>query len=253
MSEADFFKILLYAWFIIGAPIFIALFFFKAPYGRYSRQGWGPLVGKRAAWIIMEAPSAIAFAVLFFVGDHHATITSWAFFILWDTHYIYRAFIYPHLLRGKVKHMPLSIILFSIIFNMINCYLNGRWLFQFSGGYSNSWLLDLRFVFGVLIFLGGLIINRHSDMQLRKLRQPGENAYKLPSGGLFNLVACPNYFGEIVEWTGWALATWSLAGLSFAFWTFVNLAPRAYAHLQWYKEQFVEYPDERKALIPWMW
>jgi len=65
------------------------------------------------------------------------------------------------------------------------------------------------------------------------LRENGNSVYKIPEGGMFNLVSSPNYLGEILEWTGWAIATWSLAGLSFALWTFANLAPRALANHRW--------------------
>jgi len=81
----------------------------------------------------------------------------------------------------------------------------------------------------------------------------GETGYKIPHGGLFERVSCPNYLGEIIEWSGWALATWCLPGLSFAVWTFANLAPRARAHHRWYRAKFPEYPEERKALIPGVW
>jgi hypothetical protein len=59
--------------------------------------------------------------------------------------------------------------------------------------------------------------------------------------------------GEILIWIGWAIATWSLAGLSFAAWTIANLLPRAKAHHEWYHKKFPEYPPERKALIPGIW
>jgi hypothetical protein len=63
-------------------------------------------------------------------------------------------------------------------------------------------------------------------------------------------VSAPNYLGEIVEWSGWALATWSLAGLAFALYTTANLAPRALANHRWYRQQFPGYPPERRALLP---
>ena len=34
--------------------------------------------------------------------------------------------------------------------------------------------------------------------------------------GVHRYVRHPNYLGEIVQWTGWAIMTWSLAGLAFA-------------------------------------
>ncbi len=75
----------------------------------------------------------------------------------------------------------------------------------------------------------------------------------MPRGGLYAFISCPNYFGEIVEWTGWAIATWSVAGASFALWTAANLIPRARAHHRWYREQFADYPAERRAVLPFFY
>ena len=97
-----------------------------------------------------------------------------------------------------------------------------------------------------------MIINIKSDDILFALRDDGSTGYKIPRGGLFEKVSCPNYLGEIIEWTGWAIATWSLAGATFAIWTVCNLAPRALAHHKWYKEEFEEYPEDRKALVPFL-
>jgi len=82
-------------------------------------------------------------------------------------------------------------------------------------------------------------------------RKPGE--YGIPRGGVFEFVSCPNYLGEILEWTGWAIATWSLPGLAFALWTAANLIPRAYANHAWYRKTFPDYPGKRKALIPFVY
>jgi protein-S-isoprenylcysteine O-methyltransferase Ste14 len=69
---------------------------------------------------------------------------------------------------------------------------------------------------------------------------------------MFEMISCANYFGEIVEWLGWAVLTWSLAGLTFALWTAANLVPRARAHHEWYRMHFPDYPDRRKAIIPYL-
>ena len=66
-------------------------------------------------------------------------------------------------------------------------------------------------------------------------------------------MASPNYLGEIIEWSGFALMSWSPAALAFAFYTVANLAPRAAAHRRWYRETFPDYPSHRKALIPYLW
>ncbi len=108
-------------------------------------------------------------------------------------------------------------------------------------------------ILGLTLFLAGFMINRWADRVLQNLRQPGEKGYKIPFGGLYRWISCPNYLGEIIEWAGWAIATWSLPGLAFAIWTFANLAPRARAHHAWYHQNFPDYPTERKALFPGIW
>ena len=43
----------------------------------------------------------------------------------------------------------------------------------------------------------------------------------------------PNHFGEIVEWIGFAILSWSLPAFAFAIWTMANLVPRSLNHHQW--------------------
>ena len=88
------------------------------------------------------------------------------------------------------------------------------------------------------------------------LADPARLAGALLSGAsahLHDRVASPNYLGEIIEWAGFALMTWSPAALAFAFYTVANLAPRASANLGWYRGTFSDYPPDRKALIPYVW
>jgi protein-S-isoprenylcysteine O-methyltransferase Ste14 len=136
------------------------------------------------------------------------------------------------------------------LFNLLNACLNARHISEL-GSYTVAWLFDVRFLAGVLLFLAGRELNLRSDARLLALR--AREGYGVPRGGPFRWVSCPNYLGEIVEWIGWALATWSLAGAAFAFFTVANLAPRARAHHRWYKERFADYPAERKALLPHVW
>ena len=202
----------------------------------------------------MESVSVILFFIMFIIGAVPPTATTITFLILWEVHYIQRAFLYPFLLRDGKKKMPLAIILIAMFYNLSNGYINGRYLFHFSHNrYTTEWLLDPRFIFGMVLFIAGFVINLWADNKLRSLRQPGETDYKIPYGGLYRFISCPNYFGEILEWTGWAIATWSLPGLAFAVWTFANLAPRARSNHKWYRTQFNQYPPERKALIPGIW
>ena len=127
-----------------------------------------------------------------------------------------------------------------MIFNTANAVMQGVWIYYLApaGMYSNAWLLSPWFIIGVIIFLTGFIINVHSDHIVRNLRKPGNTAFHVPYGGMFKYVTSANYFGEFTEWVGWALLTFSWAGLVFAIWTFANLAPRANALRKWYIEKF---------------
>ncbi len=252
MSEREVFNWLIVGWLALAAAVFVTLFFVAAPYGRHIRKGWGLTLNNKLGWILMESTSAILFAVFFFLGDYKSSAAI-AFLLMWEVHYVHRAFIYPLTLKGAGKRMPLLIALFGLVFNTGNAYLNGRWLFSLSGGYPDSWLRDPRFILGAMLFISGFMINRHSDILLRGLRANGEAGYKIPYGGFYRWVSSPNYLGELMIWSGWALATWSLPGLTFALWTAANLVPRARANHLWYQKQFAEYPAERRALIPKVW
>lgn len=253
MNEHVFFNSLIIGWFVLAAIVFITLFFIVAPYGRHTRSGWGPTIGNKIGWVVMEATAPLVFAACFMLGNNTNTVTVLVFFGLWEAHYIHRAFIYPLSLRGGDKRMLVIIIGFALLFNAVNGYLNGRYIFTFSSGYTNEWLRDPRFIAGLVLFVTGFIINRRADQTLRNLRKSGETGYTISHDELYRWVSCPNYLGEIITWIGWAIATWSLPGLAFAAWTVANLVPRARSHHQWYQEHFPDYPRERKSLIPGLW
>jgi steroid 5-alpha reductase family enzyme len=234
----------------LAVPTFVGLRFITAPYGRYRRAGWGPTVPARVAWIVMESPAPLLFAAVYATGAHRADLVPLLLLVLWQLHYVHRTFIYPFEMRAGTR-MPVGVIAMAIVFNVLNAYVNAHWIAAV-GSYPHAWLADPRFLAGTAMFLGGLALNITSDRALRRLRGPGESGYRVPRGGAFEWVSCPNYLGEMVEWAGWALATWSLAGLAFAAYTTANLAPRALTHHDWYRERFPDYPPRRRALIPYV-
>ncbi len=245
------YKTVCYIWLTLSFSVFLVLIFVKAPYGRHRTEGWGIEISAKKGWIIMESIPAVLLTVILFLS-HNRDLVVFFFWAIWTAHYVNRAWAWPNRARLYQKLMPLSVVILAVIFNTVNCLINGIWLFSLSGGYELSWMTDPRFIFGVALFFFGMIINIKSDDILFSLRDDGSTGYKIPRGGLFEKVSSPNYFGEIIEWIGFAIATWSLAGLTFAIWTFCNLAPRAFAHHRWYNEEFPDYPEDRKALIPFV-
>ncbi|OFV79903.1 MAG: 3-oxo-5-alpha-steroid 4-dehydrogenase [Acidobacteria bacterium RBG_16_64_8] len=236
----------------LAAVTFVALFFVTAPYGRFTRGGWGPRISARLGWVTMESPSLIGFLLICALSTRKSDRVALVFLAFWVAHYLHRAFIYPFRLRGNRPSMTLSVIAIGASFNVGNAYLNARYLFTLGPEASTSWLLDPRFLIGALLFWLGYVLNRHSDGVLIALRRNGATEYKIPYGGGYRFVSCPNYLGEMVEWGGWALACWNPGALAFFVWTVANLAPRAVKTHLWYRDRFPDYPPGRKALLPFI-
>jgi protein-S-isoprenylcysteine O-methyltransferase Ste14 len=156
------------------------------------------------------------------------------------------------MIRTKGKKMPVFIMASGMLFNTVNGSLLGSWFANFAH-YSADWYLSPLFITGTFLFIAGMSLNWIADYQLIHLRKNGETGYKIPQSGLFKLVSSPNLLGEIIEWGGYALLTWSLPALAFLIWTCSNLLPRALANYRWYKKRFPGYPSNRKILLPYLW
>jgi protein-S-isoprenylcysteine O-methyltransferase Ste14 len=252
MTDSTLFNALLIGVFTAAPLVFLSLLFSTAQYGRHNRKSAGPSLPTRAAWVFMECPSVFGFAYFFLTAPNAFRLVPFLLFLLWESHYAQRTLVYPFLMRVQQDDsMPIAIATSGFAFNVVNSYLNATWIGRF-GVYPSAWLGDPRLLVGTALFVIGYVVNRRSDAILRNLRKPGDTGYKIPQGGLYDIVSCPNYFGEIVIWIGWTIATWSLAGLSFAVFTAANLVPRALANHRWYKQTFTDYPRRRRAVFPYV-
>ncbi|MBI3135764.1 MAG: DUF1295 domain-containing protein [Bacteroidetes bacterium] len=243
-----------YIWLGIAIAVHVTMFFITAPFGRHTTTKWGPMVDNKLAWFIMELPSLGIMLYFLMFGTLSFQSYVWILFSLWIFHYLNRTFIYPLRIRATEKKMPLVIVLNGILFNVMNAGLNGYFLSELanSSDYQQVWLTSPHFILGAVLFVTGMTINWKSDSILIHLRKPGETGYKIPHGFLFDYVSSPNLFGELVEWSGFALMAWNLPALTFMIWTFANLVPRAKNHHDWYHQRFPDYPKERKAVFPFI-
>lgn len=225
-----------------GGLVFIVLLFTDAPYGRHSRAGWGPTVSNRVGWVLMELP-ALLVMLAFLSFWEVKTSTGYMLMSLYVAHYVHRSLVFPFRIRTTGKQMPLVIAGSAVVFNMINASLLG------TGLAAQETFIPVKVLAGLALFVFGEAVNLWSDRKLIRLRS-NATGYIIPSGGLYNVVSCPNYLGEILVWIGFALASQNLAGIAFAIWTIANLVPRAMSHHRWYRQAFAEYPPSRKALVP---
>jgi steroid 5-alpha reductase family enzyme len=236
--------------FAFSLIVFAILFFISAPYGKFSRKGWGPVIKSKWAWMLMEVASP-ALMLIFFVISDNKNLPQIIFLVLWLGHYLHRTFIYPFMQSGREKAFPVLLVLMAFAFNCLNGFTNGYGVFILYS-YDLSYLLKWNFIAGILVFISGFIINKIADAKLRNFRKQSPSEYIVPHGWLFDYISSPHYLGEIVEWAGWAIMTWSLPGLAFSVFTFANLFPRAVTSHKWYKSHFPEYPPGRKAIIPFI-
>ncbi|MCD7936398.1 MAG: DUF1295 domain-containing protein [Tannerellaceae bacterium] len=253
MSEGQF-HLLLYGMSILAVIVFIILYFVDAGYGMFRTPKWGVTVSNKVGWILMESPVFLIMLTYWLTSDRKFTLPFLVFFLLFQLHYFNRAFIFPFMIKGKSR-MPVVIMLSAVLFNLLNGLMQGEWIFHQSSTtiYTETWLTSPCFITGTLLFFIGMGINLHSDRVIRNLRKPGDTNHYLPAKGLYKYVTSANYFGEQIEWIGFAILTWSPAGLVFALWTFANLVPRANAIYHKYEVEFGGQMGNRKRMFPFIY
>jgi 3-oxo-5-alpha-steroid 4-dehydrogenase 1 len=213
-QEEEYLGYVAYGMIACGFMAFLALTVLKAPYGRYAENAsfiYGFKMNGKLAWVLQEAPCVVAVIWAVVVKSRTIPVPSVVLLCLFSIHYINRTFIFPMLIRGG-KPTPVVVFLLALSFCAVNGTLQARYLTEYAQ-YPEGYLQDPRFLGGVLLFFAGMGINIHSDSVLRNLRKPGDTGYHIPRGGAFEYVSGANFFGEILEWTGFAIASGSIVGV----------------------------------------
>ena len=241
----------------VAVIVFVSLYFVKAGYGMFRTASWGLSLNNKLAWVLMEAPAFVGVLVCWLHSGAGMVAPQSAMALLFLLHYFQRSFVFPLLMKGKSR-MPVSIMGMGIVFNVLNAWLIATGLFVYppQGLYDGGWsfLLRPQSVLGILLFLGGKGINLHSDHVIRHLRKPGDTKHYLPARGMYRYVTSANYFGELVEWTGFAVLTASPAAWVFVWWTAANLVPRADAIHKRYRQEFGDGAvGRRKRILPFIY
>ena len=255
-----FYDTLLLIGFGFALLILISSFFGTAGYGgRFGTKGKGLKLGSKVGWVLMEFPGLLVFPIVFFLGANAMQPVPLFFLCVWMIHYSNRALITPLLMRvqpGTTSSFDFSVVLMGWFTLTLHGYFNAAYISELSDQYSMEWFSDPRFLSGLIIYVLGFILNIHSDSILRNLRSrnpsPDEPRYKIPYGGGFKYVSCPQYLGEVTSFIGFAVMTWNLGAVFVLAITVANLVPRALYTHKWFKKNFENYPAERKAVIPFI-
>lgn len=245
----------------LGLVLFtvIGTLFVKTPYGRFGEGTPGVRLSPRLGWFLMEFPATVSFMIFYWSGRNALEPVPLVLFAVWCVHYANRGFIFPFRMRVAPDHRQsfnFSVVAIGWIVTSLHGYLNGSYFSEYGSQYVTSWLYDPRFIAGILIYYGGFILTVRSESIMRDLRsrdpKPDEPRYRIPRGGMFRFVTNPQYLGELAAWAGFALFTWSPGGIFIFLISAANLVPRALENHRWYREQFPDYPPERKALVPYI-
>ncbi len=249
------YNLFLIAMAVVALLVFLALQFFEAGYGYLFDSRYGKPIPNKVGWVLMESPVFILMCMLWGVSPRQWDAVPLVLFAMFQLHYFQRSFIFPLLMRGESK-MPLGIVVMGMVFNSLNALMQGGWIFYLApADYYADWFAKPYIWIGAVVFFAGMAVNLHSDHIIRNLRKPGDKRHYIPKGGVFKYVSSANYFGELLEWTGFAIASWSWAGVVFVLWTFANLAPRSASLYKRYEKEFGEEFTslKRKRIIPFIY
>jgi 3-oxo-5-alpha-steroid 4-dehydrogenase 1 len=247
---------------IVSVPIFLLLYLVvPSPWGKTATNRlpsslqlvFGPTVPARLAWFVYESPNLAWSLICFARRSRKLDRVNALLFSLYVVHYIQRTLLYPLIMKPGRKGIPLTTATIAFIYCNVNGYLQARSLCEFDPQ-GDSFVDGPFVILGLILFGVGAAVNLHSDYILRKLSGRG-SGYQIPFGGCFRYVSTPHFFGEIVEWGGFCMASrCTLASTSFWLFTMANLIPRGVAHHRWYQDEFKDkYPRGRKAVIPFLY
>ncbi|KAK8495500.1 hypothetical protein V6N12_046189 [Hibiscus sabdariffa] len=145
--------------YLIFLPTWISLYFLQAPYGKHNHLGWGPIISPPLAWFFMESPTLWLTLLLFPFGQQFSNPKSFLLISPYLLHYFNHTVLYPlRLSRNKnapSKGFSVSIAFMAFGFNLLNAYLQARWVSHYKDDYERDEFFWWKFLCGLLIFVFG--------------------------------------------------------------------------------------------------
>ncbi|MGA7613751.1 MAG: DUF1295 domain-containing protein [Thermoanaerobaculia bacterium] len=150
--------------------------------------------------------------------------------------------------RSMAWSEAFTIGVWILVINVAMAFLGGRNAAPF-GGVGIS---------GVVLYLTGSLFNTGSELHRHLWKLNPQNEGRLFTKGLFRLTRHPNYFGDLLLFTGWAMVAGNLwlliiPLLMFCGFAFLN-APALDRYLaEHYGEQYDSWAQRTPRLVPFLW
>jgi 3-oxo-5-alpha-steroid 4-dehydrogenase 1 len=230
-----------------------------APYGRFGVNS-GIDLNPKLGWWLMEIMATVSFVFFYPQGPNAFQPVPMFFAFLFLVHYANRGWYFPWSIRvapGSKASFSIFVVLSGFFVTGLHGYLNAMWYSKYCTYLDWDWMMSPTCLFGLILYEISFWSTIRCESIVRSLRDEGVSTgprYKIPRGFLFEYVSSPQYFTELMGFAGWAIMTWSPAGLFIFLISAANLIPRAVGTHKWYQDKFKsEYPKERKILIPFIW
>ena len=251
-------------WEYLGLLFVVCLFLCLAGFYKYVyfiSVGYGFSVAGIGASLTMlclmkqfraETQHYLLFAVLIIYGLRLAS-----FLMIRETNKAYRATLQEAM--GKEKRIPIltKVVTWIFVSALYVVQTSPAFFAVKNGGFASSWT-----VAGIVICVLGVVIETIADLQksAQKKKRPDMVATK----GLYRIVRCPNYFGEILFWTGVLVSSldmlkgfgqWAMALIGYICIVFImfNGAKRLEKRqMKRYgdNEEYIKYAEKTPIIIP---
>ena len=234
---------------IITLLTVLYLCFKPAPYGKFTPSGGvfsAFKINSKLAWLLQECP---AFLIPFYIITFkYPSLTPMSLLGLglFSLHYFNRSFVFPMLIKSN-RDTPIETCLSAFAFCCFNGWLQSTGIIESNHQTRDTYASGL----GFILFFVGMYINISADEHLRELAaQRVGNRYLTPFKGMFQYVSAANYFGEIVEWFGFALLLQTPGSAWFSLFTTLFLGQRGYQTHKYYLAKIDDYPKSRSSVFP---
>jgi len=197
--------------------------------------------------ILPELLSIAAFTFIFLTGNSAKTSVTWLFFFFWISHFGIKI-IFNTLNGHHYKTRSVNTKMFSVIVT-VNALINGYYLGWLWPAYAVSWINHPAFLGGSILIILGFVIQISANIGIATNEEIDKHVL---NSGLHKIVFCPAYFGEILQWGGFAIITWSAPAAAAFCWMLPMLYMQATVQKHRYLHKFPELPMARKALVPYI-